>query len=126
WPGRLARGKLTLICGDPGKGKSFLSLDIASRLTTGTAFPDGHISRRGTVLLITDEDGSEDTIKPRLLAMGADVSKVKRLKVMRIGGKDYGFTLKAVAALADAIRQCPDLQLIIIDPLMSYFGNAKS
>jgi putative DNA primase/helicase len=126
WPGRLARGKLTLICGDPGQGKSFLSLDIAARVSTGTAFPDGHSPKTGTTLLITDEDDSEDTIKPRLLALGADVSKVKRLKAVRVDGKDYDFTLKVVPLLADAIRQCPDLSLVIIDPLMSYFGGTKS
>lgn len=126
WPGRLARGKLTLICGDPGKGKSFLSLDIAARLSTGTAFPDGHVSRVGTTLLITDEDDSADTIKPRLLAMGANVAKIKRLQAIKIDGKDNDFTLAKIAALYDVIRQCPDLQLIVIDPLMSYFGKTKS
>ena len=131
WPGRLARGKLTLICGDPGKGKSFLSMDIAARLSTGTPFPDGHASRIGTTLLITDEDDSGDTIKPRYLAMGGDPTKLRRIKTMLLKDKEgnlqeVGFCLQLVKMLTSAIRQCPDLQLIVIDPLMSYFGNAKS
>ena len=131
WPGRLARGKLTLICGDPGKGKSFLSMDVSANVSTGSPFPDGYRPKIGTTILITDEDDSADTIKPRLMAMGADMTKIQRIKYMRVKdpkGKlqEVGFTLQLVKLLKLAIQQFPDVALIIIDPLMSYFGSAKS
>ena len=126
WPGRVAVGKLTVIAGDPGKGKSFLSLDIAARLSTGSPFPDGHTPTVGTTLLITDEDDSEDTIKPRLLALNANTSKITRLKAVKVKGQEFNWTLKLVKMLTHAVKRIPDLRLIIIDPLFSYFGGAKS
>ena len=46
WPGRIPLGKVTLLIGDPGLGKSLLTIDIASRVTRGTSFPDGATSNR--------------------------------------------------------------------------------
>lgn len=57
WPGRIARGKLTLIIGDPGQGKSFLTPDLAARVTTGRAWPDKSPAPCGDVVLLTAEDG---------------------------------------------------------------------
>src|SRR6478672_10265157 len=81
WPGRIALGKLTLICGDPGLGKSFLTLDLAARLSAGRAWPDGAapVAGAGSAVLITAEDDAADTIRPRLDAAGADVSRIVAL-----------------------------------------------
>lgn len=57
WPGRIAMGKLTLVVGDPGLGKTFLSLDTASRVSTGSQFPDGTPCSPGDVIFATVEDG---------------------------------------------------------------------
>src|SRR5579859_2038699 len=51
WPGRIARGKLTLLTGDPGVGKSQISLDIAATITEGREWPDGGGVSRGSVIL---------------------------------------------------------------------------
>ena len=66
WPARIPLGKFTLLFGDPGLGKSFITLDMAARVTTGRAWPDGGECPRGTVLLIGAEDDVEDTVAPRL------------------------------------------------------------
>src|SRR5690349_6792279 len=62
WPGRIARGKVTVIDGDPGRGKSVLTLDMASRITTGRPWPDDLPCLRGGVVLLSAEDGLADTI----------------------------------------------------------------
>src|SRR5207249_3283344 len=51
WAGRIPRGKLTIIDGDPGLAKSLLTLDVAARVTTGRAMPDGSPGMEGTVLV---------------------------------------------------------------------------
>ena len=56
WPGRLAHGKLTLLAGDPGIGKSQISIDIAARITTGAEWPDGGRANSGSVIIISAEE----------------------------------------------------------------------
>jgi putative DNA primase/helicase len=76
WQDRIPAGKLTLICGDPGKGKSILTTDIGSRVSVGAAFPDGAPGNDpGSVIIFSAEDDAEDTILPRLIRAGADRSK---------------------------------------------------
>src|SRR5215470_11772488 len=72
WPRRIARGKLHVLAGDPGLGKSFLTLDVASRITSGNAWPDGGTAKIGNVLVFSLEDDASDTIRPRVAAMGGD------------------------------------------------------
>lgn len=77
WPWRLPRGKITVLDGDPGLGKSAVTLDLASRITTGKPMPDGATGIAGGVLVLNAEDGSADTIVPRLQAMGAHLDRVR-------------------------------------------------
>src|SRR4051812_37112753 len=81
WPERIPLGKLTLLAGDPGLGKSFLSLDLASRVTRGGEWPDACATKavQGSVVLLSAEDDLEDTVCPRLQAAGADLAKVVSL-----------------------------------------------
>src|SRR5437870_4959213 len=77
WPGRLALGKLAMLDGDPGLGKSLLALDLCARLSTGRPFPDGALGPGiGTAIVLNAEDSEQDTIHPRLLALGADLDRV--------------------------------------------------
>ena len=79
WPGRIPKGKLSLIEGDPGTGKSALTIDLAARVSVGGELPDGMGCEAAGVVLISAEDGPADTIRPRLDAAGADPSKVLAL-----------------------------------------------
>src|SRR5438876_1175940 len=63
WRGRLPLGKLVILDGDPGLGKSSTALDIAAHVTTGRAFPDGCPCERGSVVLLTAEDSLADTVR---------------------------------------------------------------
>src|SRR5262245_48957038 len=73
---RLAAGKITVLDGDPGLGKSTLALDWAAKVTRGENLPYGPANRPRGVLLLSAEDGKGDTIRPRLDAAGADLSRV--------------------------------------------------
>jgi hypothetical protein len=80
WPDRIAIGKLTIYAGDPGAGKSQGSLDLASRLSLGLPFLDNTPCQAGDSLILTSEDDPEDTILPRMDALGADVPWIHFLK----------------------------------------------
>ena len=71
WYGRLAVGKLHILMGEPGLGKSWLSLDLAARISTGRAWPDGLAGCEGDVLVLSAEDGPADTVRPRLDVLGS-------------------------------------------------------
>jgi AAA domain len=79
WEKRIPRGRLTILDGDPGLGKSLLTLDLAARITTGSPMPDGTPGVKGSVILIAPEDGVADTIKPRVEAAGGDPSRIRLL-----------------------------------------------
>jgi putative DNA primase/helicase len=67
WRPYLACGKLALLDGDPGAGKSLLTADLAARLTRGGRMPDGNWRRKkANVLFLNAEDALDDTLRPRL------------------------------------------------------------
>jgi KaiC/GvpD/RAD55 family RecA-like ATPase len=130
WPGRFAIGKLSLIGGVPGVGKSWLSLYIAAVLSKGWAWPDGRGNAPlGSTLIANAEDGAADTIKPRLLAMGADCSRIHVIDCVKHPGADgklveRGFTLADVGHLEDAIRRLRDCRVVVIDPVSAFLADA--
>jgi hypothetical protein len=124
WKPYLAAGKLTLVDGDPGDGKSTLTLDLAARYTTGAPMPDGSASDGpGDVLILSAEDGIADTIRPRLEAAGADLGRVHVLHEIEEAGKtrppDLVGDLDELAAAIATHR----IKLVVIDPLMAYLGG---
>src|SRR5262249_33991348 len=77
WEHRFAIGKVSVLAGEGGQGKSTVLCDIAARVTTGERWPDGADNgTSGSVIFLTSEDDPEDTLKPRLIAAGADVNRV--------------------------------------------------
>lgn len=129
WPGRIPLGKLCILDGDPGLGKSTLMLDIAARLTTGAPMPDGarsDLDDPAGVVILTGEDGLGDTIRPRLDAAGADASRVVALMAVPENGADRLPTVCDTSAIEDAIAQV-DARLVVVDPLMAYLpGNVDA
>jgi putative DNA primase/helicase len=127
WPARFALGRISLLVGMPGAGKSFLTCDMAARVSTGAAWPDGSPCARGSVLLVTAEDDAGDTIRPRLDAQGADVSRVHQLAGLHrqeIDGSraETIFSLGDVGALESALKHLKDCRLIVVDPIGSFLG----
>lgn len=122
WPGWLALGKLTILAGAGGTGKTTLTIALAATLTCGGRWPDGEICRsRRSVIIWSSEDDPADTIIPRLIAAGADLGKVFILQG-RING--LGETLpfdpaKDIDLLAAELESLGDVGLIMIDPIVS-------
>jgi hypothetical protein len=123
WPDYLPAGKLTLIDGDPGLGKSFLSLDVAARLSSGRPYPVGEGAfTLGKVLLITCEDGVADCIVPRLQALHANLNKVFTLDGCVADGSEFVAPplfprdLPLLRDVLDRLRPA----LVVIDPLLAY------
>jgi len=134
WPSRIALGKVTLIGGDPGTGKSNLSIDILSRVTTGTPWVDCPNETRAPAggVLLTAEDDLEDTVGPRLDAGGADSSRVIALQAVMKTDPATGAKLKIpvslttdLPAIERAIEACK-AAVVVIDPVSAYCGETDS
>lgn len=134
WPNRLALGKLAMISGDPGLSKSFLTLDIAARVSTGRPWPDASLAfhETGGVVLLSAEDGVADTIRPRFDAAGGDPARVTILTAVRLHGRN-GLPREKSFNLADdlvhletAIAATTDCKLVIVDPISAYMGSVDS
>ena len=77
WYPFIAIGKITLLQGDPGDGKSTMMMNLIAELSTGGKTPDGcKIGAPQKVIYQCSEDGVSDTIKPRLERCGADCKKI--------------------------------------------------
>jgi hypothetical protein len=133
WPGRIAKGKVTLLVGHPGLGKSQAALDFAAIVTTGARWPgsDTH-AERGSVLILSAEDDAADTIKPRLLAAKAMMKRCFIIEAVRVTNGDGQERRRAFSLLDDLARldklleEHNDIRLAIIDPLSAYLGAIDS
>jgi hypothetical protein len=133
WRERIAIGKLTLLVGDPGEGKSFLTLDIASRVSRGAAWPDAPKKQQpaGDVILLSAEDGLGDTVRPRLDAHNADVGRIIAISGTKFFDEaDDQERQVNLATDLDSIRRvvesANDPRAIIIDPVSAYLGKTDS
>lgn len=126
-PGRLAIGKITVLDGDPGLGKSTLLCEFAARVTRGEPLPGGQPSSPRGVILLAAEDGLFDTIRPRIDAAGGDPRRVVSLvSVPDRTSPGRPFALPGDAPLLDALALHADAALVIIDPLAGFLDPRHS
>jgi len=129
WPGRIPAGKMSLLAGDPGRGKSLLSLDIAARVSRGLAWPDapqGAPAPMGRVVLLSPEDNLADTVRPRLDAAGADPAAVVEMRMDGRGEFASGrvFSLaRNLDALEQAVVAFKNVRLVVVDPVTAFLGR---
>ena len=117
WYPYLPRGKITIIQGDPGEGKTTFVLALASLLTRGLPVPGNTESQPPmNIIYQTAEDGLADTVKPRLTALGADCSRV-----LVIDESERELTLSD-RRLAQAIQET-GAGLLVLDPIQAYLGD---
>jgi KaiC/GvpD/RAD55 family RecA-like ATPase len=134
WPGRIARGKVSMIAGHPGLGKSQITASIAATVTKGGRWPvDMASCECGNALFLSAEDDPADTIRPRLEAAGADLERISVLQAVRDGFNAEGNELQRAFNLNEDIRKLEELlkkignvALVIIDPVSAYLGGADS
>jgi putative DNA primase/helicase len=120
WPDRIPLGMVTLLVGDPSIGKSFITADIAARVTRdGSTWPDGAPVPHGNAIILSSEDSASHTIRPRIEAMGGDVTRVHVLHLdggtVTLQSKDWRTELEHVAP-----------RVLILDPLVSFVGDTNT
>jgi len=118
WRPWLPRGKLVILDGNPGCGKSTVALDIAARVTTGAAMPTGEADEVAQVAVLNAEDATDDTVRPRLDAAGADCDRVF---VWDWRSDPLSFPGQA-AWLHDRITE-HGIRLVVLDTLTSFLGG---
>jgi putative DNA primase/helicase len=130
WQDWLAQGKVHLLAGAPGQGKTTIALAFAATVSTGGKWPDGRRSARGNVLIWSGEDDPADTLIPRLMAMGADLDRVHFIEAMRVDGEAVPFDpSRDMPDLEQAALAIGDVRLIVVDPIVSAVakdGNANN
>ncbi len=117
WYPYLPRGKITIVQGDPGEGKTTFVLALAALLTRGLKMPGSTVSEPPmSIIYQTAEDGLADTVKPRLTSLGADCSRV-----LVIGESERELTLSD-RRLGQAIQET-GAGLLVLDPIQAYLGD---
>lgn len=120
WHSWLALGKLHLLAGAPGQGKTTIAIAFAATVTSGGRWPDGSRCPVGNVLIWSGEDDPADTLLPRLMASGGDRSRVHFVSGTRIDGELQSFDpARDMAALQAQAQRLGDVRLIIVDPIVS-------
>jgi RecA-family ATPase len=125
WPGRIPLGKLTMLDGDPGLGKSLVTLDLASRVSTGAPMPGTtERSKPAPVVILTAEDGLGDTVRPRLDGLRANVSMIHAVIGVKLeSGGEQGVTFPVDLEALQATVLKLQAKLVIIDPFMAFISD---
>jgi putative DNA primase/helicase len=120
WPGWLARGKVHILAGAPGTGKTTIAVSLAATISAGGTFPDGSQCEPGNVCIWSGEDDPKDTLVPRLIASGADMRRVNFISALVENGKRRSFNpAKDIDPLRSAIEKAGGAASIVVDPVVS-------
>ncbi len=129
WPARFPSGKLSLIIGHPGCGKSLLTVDMAARVSQGRDWPDGSPCVPGNAVILSGEDDASDTICPRLKVACADQSRVSIMdginfrdvaaKEIRLNPIELDTDIRTIK---EALKEV-EARVFIIDPISSFIGK---
>jgi archaellum biogenesis ATPase FlaH len=121
WERRIPSGKITLLEGDPDNGKSLITMDLAARVSRGTLDILGTVGPLGTVdgvVILNAEDGLGDTVRPRLDAAGADLTKIRAIHPIKTD--NTLFRIPDDIDLLEREIEYVDAGLVIIDPLSAF------
>ena len=127
WRGRFARGKPTLLMGDPGLGKSLITHWLAARCSVGGDWPDQGACELGTAILFTIEDGLADTVAPRLLAAKAQMDRVIAVRGVvdeheETTQTERMFALTQHLELLERLIRDTNAIVVVMDPITAYLG----
>lgn len=128
WRDRIPLGALTILDGDPGLGKSTITADLAARVSRGGAMPPAcgrtDLDGPAVILILNAEDAPEETIRPRLDAAEADVSRIHLIEATRFSEQDERPPVLPVDLdLLEQLAVETGAVLIIIDPFMAYLDG---
>ena len=120
WKDWLGQGKLHLLAGQPGTGKTTIAMQMAAIVSTGGNWPDGSQAKKGNVLIWSGEDDPKDTLVPRLALAGADLQRINFIDNVFDEQGTRGFDpAKDLRMLAAELEKIGSLSLLIADPIVS-------
>jgi putative DNA primase/helicase len=127
WPGIIAKGKVTGLAGHPGLGKSQVALDVAATVSTGRRWPGGLDNENaGDVIILSAEDDAADTVVPRLIAAGADRTRMHIVTAVKEeDGGERAFNLTLDLDRLEKENDLRAVRLLVIDPVSAYLGSTK-
>lgn len=125
WYERIPRGKVTIVAGDPGLGKSWMMMGLAARLSSGGRWPDGTKAPKGDVIYVSAEDGESDTIRPRLDKLGANTAHIHGIgiAVPRDEGSSLALSLVDHLDGIEAAVRDKEAVMLVLDPLLAFTGG---
>lgn len=129
WLGRFALGKLGILAGHLGLGKSQFTAMLAATVSIGGLWPNGEGNAPlGQVVMLSCEDDIADTIRPRLEAAGADLTKIHVLEaiVEKQGGRRVFSLKKDIEHMRQVLDLLEDVALVVIDPVTAYLDGSDS
>ena len=120
WKHWLAAGKVHVLAGAPGQGKTTLALAMAATFSSGGKWPDGTRCAPGSVLIWTGEDDPSDTLNPRFVGMAGNLARIHYVTGIRVEGEEKTFTpARDFPSLLTAAQAIGDVRLIVVDPIVS-------
>jgi KaiC/GvpD/RAD55 family RecA-like ATPase len=122
WKHRLPRRKIIVLEGEPGQGKSLITVDFAARVSAGKPFPGETVKPDpALVLLFSTEDDADDTIKPRLEAAGGDPTNVICMETIPTkDGGEVSLSFPSQAKFLERLVEKTGAKLVVIDPVMGF------
>jgi hypothetical protein len=125
WRNYIPAGRITIVAGDPGLGKSQIGVDLVSRISRGDGMPDGNAGRTsGTCAIATAEDHTAETIVPRVIAAEGNLKRIRVVRKVNIDGDNRYLSLpRDIQRIYEYIKQ-GNLRMFVIDPLSAFMGAA--